>query len=154
VLFSPSPAGGRGVGERGNNHFLKKVFFERKPMKIIQTANAPAAIGPYSQAMQVGDLLFTSGQIPLRADGTLNDGDITAQTTQVFANLTAVIEAAGGSLNQVVKTTVFMKNLDDFAAMNKVYGDTFGSHTPARSTVQVAKLPRDVLVEIEAIVAL
>jgi 2-iminobutanoate/2-iminopropanoate deaminase len=123
-------------------------------MKIIQTANAPAAIGPYSQAVQVGDLLFTSGQIPLRADGTLNDGDITAQTTQVFTNLKAVIEAAGASLNKVVKTTVFMKNLDDFAAMNKVYGDTFGSHTPARSTMQVAKLPRDVLVEIEAIVSL
>jgi 2-iminobutanoate/2-iminopropanoate deaminase len=123
-------------------------------MKIIQTANAPAAIGPYSQAIVVNDLLFTSGQIPLRADGTLNDGDITAQTTQVFANLKAVIEAAGASLNKVVKTTVFMKNLDDFAAMNKVYGDTFGSHTPARSTVQVAKLPRDVLVEIEAIVSL
>ena len=123
-------------------------------MKIIQTQNAPAAIGPYSQAMIVGDLLFTSGQIPLRADGTLNDGDISVQTTQVLANLKAVIEAAGGNLSKVVKTTVFMKNLDDFVAMNKVYSDTFGSHTPARSTVQVAKLPRDVLVEIEAIVSL
>ena len=123
-------------------------------MKIIQTTDAPAAIGPYSQAIAIGDLLFTSGQIPLRADGTLNNGDITAQTTQVLANLKAVIEAAGGSLTKVVKTTVFMKSLDDFVAMNKVYGDTFGSHTPARSTVQVAKLPRDVLVEIEAIVAL
>ncbi len=123
-------------------------------MKVIQTPNAPAAIGPYSQAMQIGDLLFTSGQIPLRADGTLLEGDITAQTTQVLANLKAVIEAAGASLDRVVKTTVFMKNLDDFVAMNKVYGDTFGSHTPARSTVQVAKLPRDVLVEIEAIVSL
>ena len=123
-------------------------------MKVIQTPNAPAAIGPYSQAMVVGDLLFTSGQIPLRADGTLNDGDIATQTTQVLANLKAVIEAAGASLNKVVKTTVFMKNLDDFVAMNKIYADTFGSHTPARSTVQVAKLPRDVLVEIEAIVSL
>ena len=123
-------------------------------MKVIQTPNAPAAIGPYSQAMVVGDLLFTSGQIPLRADGTLNDGDIATQTTQVLANLKAVIEAAGSSLNKVVKTTVFMKNLDDFAAMNKIYADTFGSHTPARATVQVAKLPRDVLVEIEAIVSL
>ena len=123
-------------------------------MKVIQTPNAPAAIGPYSQAMVVGDLLFTSGQIPLRADGTLNDGDIETQTTQVLANLKAVIEAAGASLNKVVKTTVFMKNLDDFVTMNKIYGDTFGSHTPARSTVQVAKLPRDVLVEIEAIVSL
>jgi 2-iminobutanoate/2-iminopropanoate deaminase len=123
-------------------------------MKVIQTPNAPAAIGPYSQAMVAGDLLFTSGQIPLRADGTLNDGDITEQTTQVLANLKAVIEAAGASLNKVVKTTVFLKNLDDFVAMNKVYGETFGSHRPARATVQVAKLPRDVLVEIEAIVSL
>ena len=123
-------------------------------MKVIQTPNAPAAIGPYSQAMQVGDFLFTSGQIPLRADGTLLEGDISAQTTQVLANLKAVIEAAGSTLNHVVKTTVFLKNLDDFVPMNKVYGDTFGSHTPARSTVQVAKLPRDVLVEIEAIVSL
>ena len=93
-------------------------------MKIIQTPNAPAAIGPYSQAVVVGDLLFTSGQIPLRADGTLNDGDITVQTTQVFANLKAVIEAAGGSLNQVIKTTVFLKNLDDYVAMNTVYGES------------------------------
>jgi len=123
-------------------------------MKVIQTPNAPAAIGPYSQAMVVGDLLFTSGQIPLRADGTLSDGDITVQTTQVLANLKAVSESAGASLNKVVKTTVFLKNLDDFAAMNAVYGEVFGSHTPARSTVQVAKLPRDVLVEIEAIVSL
>lgn len=125
-----------------------------KVIQTIQTTGAPAAIGPYSQAIQVGDFLFTSGQIPLRADGTLNDGDITVQTTQVLANLKAVIEAAGGTLNRVVKTTVFLKNLDDFVAMNKVYGDTFASHTPARSTVQVAKLPRDVLVEIEAIVSL
>ena len=123
-------------------------------MHVIQTPNAPAAIGPYSQAMVVGDLLFTSGQIPLRADGTLNDGDITVQTRQVLANLKAVIEAAGSSLDKVVKTTVFLKNLDDFLPMNKVYGETFGTHTPARSTVQVAKLPRDVMVEIEAIVYL
>jgi 2-iminobutanoate/2-iminopropanoate deaminase len=123
-------------------------------MKVIQTLNAPAAIGPYSQAISIGDLLFTSGQIPLRADGSLVEGDISAQTTQVFTNLKAVIEAAGGSLNKVAKTTVFLKNLDDFAAMNKVYGEVFGDHTPARSTVQVAKLPRDVLVEIEAIVSL
>ncbi|MDO9205759.1 Rid family detoxifying hydrolase, partial [Methylotenera sp.] len=86
-------------------------------MHVIQTPNAPAAIGPYSQAMVVGDFLFTSGQIPLLADGTLNDGDITTQTTQVLANLKAVIEAAGANLNKVVKTTVFLKNLDDFADM-------------------------------------
>jgi len=123
-------------------------------MKIIQTPNAPAAIGPYSQAMVVGDFLFTSGQIPLRPDGTLHEGDITVQTIQVLSNLKSVIEAAGATLSKVVKTTVYLKNLDDFVAMNKVYGESFGSHTPARSTVQVAKLPRDVLVEIEAIVYL
>lgn len=123
-------------------------------MKIIQTPNAPAAIGPYSQAIVVGDLLFTSGQIPLGADGTLNNGDIVVQTTQVLANLKAVIEAAGANLNKVIKTTVYLKNLDDFCAMNDIYAETFGSHAPARSTVQVAKLPRDVLVEIEAIVSL
>ncbi len=123
-------------------------------MKIIQTPNAPAAIGPYSQAISIGNLLFTSGQIPLRPDGTLNDGDITVQTTQVLANLKAVIEAAGADLSKVVKTTVFLKNLEDFVAMNTVYGEVFAGHTPARSTVQVAKLPRDVLVEIEAIVSL
>ncbi len=123
-------------------------------MKVIQTPNAPAAIGPYCQAMVVGDMLYTSGQIPLRPDGTFNDGDIIAQTTQVFANLKAVIEASGADLSKVVKTTVFLKNLDDFVAMNSVYAEAFGSHTPARSTVQVAKLPRDALVEIEAIVSL
>lgn len=123
-------------------------------MQVIQTPNAPAAIGPYSQGMVVGDLLFTSGQIALRPDGTLNNGDITVQTIQVLANLKAVIEAAGANLSKVVKTTVFLKNLDDFILMNGIYGEAFGSHTPARSTVQVAKLPRDVLVEIEAIVSL
>jgi 2-iminobutanoate/2-iminopropanoate deaminase len=122
-------------------------------MKLIQTQNAPAAIGPYSQAIQVGSLLFTSGQIPLRADGSLVEGGIEVQTQQVFDNLRAVIEAAGGSLAQVVKTTVFLKDLQDFAAMNGVYEAAFGSHRPARSAVQVARLPRDVLVEIEAIVS-
>ena len=123
-------------------------------MHVIQTPNAPAAIGPYSQAMVVGDLLFTSGQIALRPDGSLNDGDIVAQTQQVLGNLKAVIEAAGADLSKVVKTTVFLKNLDDFVAMNTIYGEAFAGHTPARSTVEVAKLPRDVLVEIEAIVSL
>ncbi|BEV08192.1 RidA family protein [Methylophilus glucosoxydans] len=123
-------------------------------MNIVQTANAPAAIGPYAQGVVVGNMLYTSGQIALRPDGTLNDGDIETQTRQVLSNLQAIIEAAGGSLQQVVKTTVFLKNLDDFVAMNQVYAEVFGTHTPARSTVQVAKLPRDVLVEIETIVAL
>ena len=123
-------------------------------MQVIQTPHAPAAIGPYSQAMVVGNLLFTSGQIALRPDGTLNNGDIVVQTTQVLANLKAVVEAAGADLNKVVKTTVFLKNLDDFVEMNRIYGEAFGTHAPARSTLQVAKLPRDVLVEIEAIVSL
>lgn len=123
-------------------------------MQMIQTPNAPAAIGPYAQGVVVGHMLYTSGQIALRPDGSLEEGDVIAQTKQVMANLTAIIHQAGGQLNKVVKTTVFLKNLDDFAAMNAVYGEVFGSHTPARSTVQVAKLPRDVLVEIEAIVDL
>jgi 2-iminobutanoate/2-iminopropanoate deaminase len=123
-------------------------------MKVIQTPNAPAAIGPYSQAMQVGALLFTSGQIPLRADGSLLEGGIEAQTQQVLDNLRAVIEAAGGSLARVVKTTVFLQDMQEFAAMNAVYAAAFGDHHPARSTVQVARLPRDVRVEIEAIVDL
>lgn len=123
-------------------------------MHIIQTPNAPAAIGPYSQGIVVGQQLYTSGQIPLRADGSLVEGDIAVQTQQVLANLSAIIQAAGADLSKVIKTTVFLKNLDDFAAMNAVYAEAFGTHTPARSTVQVAKLPRDVLVEIEAIVSL
>jgi len=123
-------------------------------MKQIQTHDAPAAIGPYSQAMVSGDLMFTSGQIPLRPDGSLVEGGIEVQTQQVFDNLRAVIEAAGATLEQVVKTTVFLKDMQDFAAMNGIYAKAFGSHCPARSTVQVARLPRDVLVEIEAIVSL
>lgn len=123
-------------------------------MKQIQTHDAPAAIGPYSQAVVSGDLMFTSGQIPLRPDGSLVEGGIELQTQQVFDNLRAVIGAAGATLGQVVKTTVFLKDLQDFSAMNGVYAAAFGSHCPARSTVQVARLPRDVLVEIEAIVSL
>jgi 2-iminobutanoate/2-iminopropanoate deaminase len=123
-------------------------------MKQIQTDKAPAAIGPYSQAMVSGLLLFTSGQIPLRPDGSLVEGGIELQTQQVLENLRAVVGAADATLGQVVKTTVFLKNLEDFAAMNAIYAAAFGSHCPARSTVQVARLPRDVLVEIEAIVSL
>lgn len=123
-------------------------------MKQIQTANAPAAIGPYAQAIVVGTMLFTSGQIPLKPDGNLVEGDITVQTRQVLDNLRAVIEAAGGTMAQVVKTTVFLHDLQDFVAMNGVYEQAFGDHRPARSAVQVARLPRDVLVEIEAIVSL
>ena len=118
---------------------------------IVATPNAPAAIGPYSQAVHIGNLVFCSGQIPLRADMSLEDGDVAAQTHQVLTNLSAVLNAAGSSLAQVVKTTVFLHDMNDFAAMNEVYGRFFISEQPARSTIQVARLPRDVGVEIEAI---
>jgi 2-iminobutanoate/2-iminopropanoate deaminase len=123
-------------------------------MKIIQTPNAPAAIGPYSQAIAVGSLLFTSGQLPLRADGTLVEGGIEAQTEQVLNNLRALVEAAGTSLGKVIKTTVFLKDFEDFAAMNNIYAAAFNGHCPARSTVQISRLAKDVLVEIEAIISL
>ncbi len=120
-------------------------------MNIIQTPDAPQAIGPYAQAVAVDGWLFTSGQIPLNAAGELVDGDVTVQTTQVLDNLHAVLTAAGGGFDKVVKTTVFLADMNDFAAMNAVYAARFGSHTPARSTVQVARLPRDVKVEIEVV---
>ena len=120
-------------------------------MKTISTTNAPAAIGPYAQGIIVNNMFYSSGQIPLTASGDLVDGDITAQTNQVFENLKAVLEAAGSNLNQVVKTTVFMKDMNDFAAMNEVYAAHFGVHKPARSAVDVARLPKDVQVEIEVI---
>ncbi len=123
-------------------------------MKVIKTSNAPEAIGPYAQAMVVGDLLFTSGQIALRPDGSLNDGDIETQTTQVLTNLKGVIEEAGATTDKVVKTTIFVKDMNDFVKVNAVYGAFFNGHKPARSTVEVARLPKDVLIEIEAIVSL
>jgi len=120
-------------------------------MQVVDTSGAPRAIGPYSQAIVVDGFLFTSGQIPLAPSGDVVAADIEAQTDQVLSNLAAVIAAAGASLCDVVKTTVFVINLDDFARLNAVYERHFGSHKPARSTVQVARLPRDVLVEIEFI---
>jgi 2-iminobutanoate/2-iminopropanoate deaminase len=118
---------------------------------VVSTADAPAAIGPYSQAITIDNLVFCSGQISLKPDGTLLVGDIAAQTRQVLANLKAVLEAAGSSLGQVLKTTVFLADMNEFAAMNAVYSEFFTASPPARSTVQVARLPRDVRVEIEAI---
>ncbi len=123
-------------------------------MKIIDTAAAPKAIGPYAQAVLIDGWLFSSGQIPLTADGQLAGPDIEAQTGQVFDNLEAVLAAAGASLAQVVKATVFVKDLEDFARLNSVYARRFGAHTPARSTVEVARLPRDVKVEIEVVARL
>jgi 2-iminobutanoate/2-iminopropanoate deaminase len=118
---------------------------------IISTPDAPQAIGPYSQAVVAGDTVYCSGQIPLTPAGELAEGDITAQTRQVLTNLQALLAAAGSSLERVVKTTVFLADMNDFAAMNQVYAEFFTASPPARSTVQVARLPRDVRVEIEAI---
>ena len=120
----------------------------RKP---IQTDKAPAAIGPYAQAIRVDNLLFTSGQIPLKPDGTLLEGDIRAQTEQVLKNLRAVLEAGGSSLTDVIKCTCFLADMNDFTAMNEVYGTFFSDNPPARSAVEVARLPRDVKIEIEAV---
>lgn len=120
-------------------------------MELIQTDKAPQAIGPYSQAVKVGNMIFTSGNIPLRPDGSLVTGSVEEQTHQVMVNLQAVLEAAGSSLEKVVKTTVFIKNMDEFARINEVYGTYFTAHKPARSTVEVARLPKDVAIEIEAI---
>jgi 2-iminobutanoate/2-iminopropanoate deaminase len=120
--------------------------------KIIHTPLAPAAVGPYSQAVEANGTLYISGQIPLDpATGEVVQGDIVAQTEQVLANIKAVLAEAGYAPDNVVKTTVLMQNLADFAAMNEVYARHFTSRQPARSTFQVAKLPREVQVEIEAI---
>ncbi len=119
--------------------------------EAVSTTEAPAAIGPYSQATVSGSMVYTSGQIPLRPDGSLLEGDVTAQARQVLENLKAVLTAAGSGLDRVLKTNVFLKDMDDFAAMNAVYAEYFTEPYPARSTVQVAKLPRDVRVEIEAV---
>lgn len=120
-------------------------------MKAIFTNDAPAAIGPYSQGIVVNNMFYSSGQIPLTAEGSLIEGDIYDQTHQVFSNLKAVLQAANASLETVVKATVFIKDMNDFAAVNEVYGQYFVEHKPARSCVEVARLPKDVLVEIEVI---
>ncbi|MCA1322066.1 RidA family protein [Bacillus tianshenii] len=120
-------------------------------MKVVHTDNAPKAIGPYSQGIVVNNLFYSSGQIPLKADGELLNGDVKKQTHQVFQNLKAVLAEAGASLETVVKATVFIKNMDEFQQINEVYGEYFHTHKPARSCVEVARLPKDVLVEIEVI---
>lgn len=120
-------------------------------MNIVQTSNAPAAIGPYSQGVVVNNLFYSSGQIPLTPEGVMVEGDIQTQTHQVFKNLKAVLEAAGASLETVVKATVFIKNMDEFAQLNEVYAEYFNAHKPARSTVEVARLPKDAMVEIEVV---
>jgi len=122
-------------------------------METIRTTNAPAPLAgaPYSQAIRKGDMLFVSGQVPLDPDGTLVAGGIAEQTRQSLANIAAIVAAAGGSLANVVKTTVYMTDLGEFGAMNAVYAEAFGGHAPARATVQVAALPAGARVEIDAI---
>ena len=120
--------------------------------ETISTDKAPKAIGPYEQAIKVGDFVYTAGQIPLDPQtGNLIAGTIAEQTRQVLENLKAVLEAAGSSLDKVIKATVFLKNMADFAALNEVYGEYLGKAKPARSTVAVADLPRGALVEIDLI---
>jgi 2-iminobutanoate/2-iminopropanoate deaminase len=124
-------------------------------MKIISTDTAPKAIGPYSQAIVLGNLIFCSGSIPLNpVSMKVEVQEIETQTEQVFKNMNAILEASGSELKKVVKTTVFLKDMNDFQKMNAVYERLFKGHAPARSTVQVARLPLDVLVEIECIAAL
>ena len=120
-------------------------------INYIQTQNAPSAIGPYSQAISYENLIFTSGQIALTPAGELIENDITLQTKQVLLNLQSILEAADSSLSKVLKTTIFLASMDDFAKVNEIYAEYFGEHKPARSTVAVKTLPKDVLVEIEAI---
>lgn len=120
-------------------------------MKTVHTNEAPAAIGPYSQGIIVNNVFYSSGQIPLTASGELVTGSVKEQTHQVFKNLQAVLKEAGATLETVIKSTVFIKNMDEFADVNEVYGEYFSSHKPARSCVEVARLPKDVLVEIEVI---
>lgn len=120
-------------------------------MKIITTNDAPEAIGPYSQAVESNGFLYTSGQIPMKSDGELVDGDIEAQTHQVFKNLTAVLKGASLDLTDVVKVNIFISDMDEFSRLNDVYAQYFTDHKPARSTVQVARLPLDVKLELEVV---
>ena len=120
--------------------------------KVISTPKAPAAIGPYSQAIEINDMIFTSGIIPINpANGTLVDGSIEEQTKQVFDNMKGLLEDAGSSLDKIIKSTVFIKNMEDFSRVNEVYASYFTGDFPARSCVEVARLPKDVLIDVEAI---
>lgn len=119
--------------------------------KIVSTDKAPAAIGPYSQGIRIGDKLFTSGQLPINPSTGELIGEIKAATKQSLENVKAILESQGFGMQDIIKTTVFLKDMDDFAAMNEVYATFFTSNPPARSAVQVAKLPKDAVVEIEVI---
>ncbi|MFU1798216.1 RidA family protein [Paenibacillus azoreducens] len=122
--------------------------------KVIATTSAPGAIGPYSQAIQMGDLIFTSGQLGLNPETGEFGEDVQEQARLALGNVKAILEAAGSSLNQVVKTTVFLKDMNDFAAVNEIYASFFAEPYPARSAIEVARLPKDGLVEIEVIASL
>ena len=120
-------------------------------MQILSTPDAAQAIGPYSQAIKAGGLIFTSGQIALKPGGEFVAGGVEAQSRQVLQNLAVILKEAGATLQDAVKTTIFLADMGDFAAVNEIYAAAFGEHKPARSTVQVAKLPKGALVEIEII---
>ncbi|MDY0123462.1 RidA family protein [Sulfurimonas sp.] len=120
-------------------------------MKFVQTNKAPSAIGPYSQAVVANGMVFTSGQIALTPEGVMLENDVVVQTKQVLKNLQAVLEEAGASMQSVIKTTIFLDSMDDFATVNEIYAQAFGSHKPARSTVAVKTLPKNALVEIDAV---
>ena len=123
--------------------------------KVIISTNAPAAIGPYSQAIEINNIVYTSGVIPINpVDGTLVTGDIVEQTRRVLMNLEALLKDSNTNMDKVIKTTVFIKNMDDFSKVNEVYGEYFTNNYPARSCVEVARLPKDVLIEIEAIASI
>ncbi len=119
--------------------------------KVVFASEAPLPIGPYSQAMQFGNLIFTSGQISLNSEGIISPEDIAGQTRIVIGNLKKILESEGSSLDKVIKTTVFLKDMNEFSLMNEVYGEFFGDNPPARSTIEVARLPKDARVEIELI---
>lgn len=120
-------------------------------METINTDNAPQAIGPYSQAVKVNDLLFVSGQIPLDKDGNLVSENVDEQVNQVMRNLSEILKAGGSSLDKIVKTTIYLNSMEDFAKVNEIYSNYFPGHKPARATVEVSRLPKDVLVEIDCI---
>lgn len=120
-------------------------------MKFVQTNKAPSAIGPYSQAVVANGMVFTSGQIALTPEGVMLENEIVIQTKQVLKNLQAVLEEAGSSMGSVIKTTIFLASMDDFVVVNEIYAEAFGSHKPARSTVAVKTLPKNALVEIDAV---
>ena len=120
-------------------------------MKFVQTNKAPSAIGPYSQAVVANGMVYTSGQIALTPEGVMLEEDVVVQTSQVLSNLKAVLEEAGSSMDKVVKTTIFIAYMDDFGVINEIYEEAFGSHKPARATVAVKTLPKNALVEIDAV---